>query len=103
MPMRRLLITGLVAVVLVSTVFWGVLAFERIFVKTDYANPVGPLGSIPWGDPITDITWGKGRIINIEIWRPWSYSYLVLTIKIDEPQEGPEDIGLGKADQWAPI
>jgi hypothetical protein len=97
---RKVLVVGLLLVVVISLV---TLAGAKKFAATPASDYPGPLGSIPNGGVITDITWGKGRSVSIEMWRDEYYSYKVDYVEFGESQEGPEDVGLGMADQWAPI
>lgn len=96
--MKKVLVVGLLVMLVISL---GALAGGKKFAKTPAGDYPGLLGSIPNGGIITDITWGKGRSVNIEVWR--YYSYEVNYVVFDESREGPEDVGLGKHDQWAPI
>jgi hypothetical protein len=98
--MKKVLVVGLLVMLVISL---GALALERKFAKIPAGNYPGPLGSIPRGGTITDITWGSGRLVNIESWRDDFYDYKVDVVEFPETQESPEDVGLGMADQWAPI
>jgi hypothetical protein len=97
---KKVLVVGLLLVMAGSL---GVLAFGKKFVvSTDGFFP-GPLGSVPNGGIIKDITWGRGRSANIIMWSNEDWAYKTEYIVFRESEEGPEDIGLGMADQWAPI
>ena len=43
------------------------------------------------------------RGITAEYWDDGSYGYEVDVVEFPETEESPEDVGLGMADQWAPI